>query len=111
MKRRKGRKQVKLLTKKILTEATSQYKQGSDMNQLIVAKFFDCQGSFTWYLMNIDPEDKDYCWGIVDGYEVEVGSFSIKELESLIGLFGPRIERDKYWKPIKAIDLWEKLKK
>lgn len=101
---------MKLITKPILKKATSQYKLGSDMKQKIVAKFFDPYGDWTWYLMNIDPDDEDYCWGIVDGFAVEMGSFSIKELEEVKAPWGgSRIERDKYWTPKKASEVWSKL--
>jgi hypothetical protein len=103
---------MKLVTKEILKKANSQYKLGSDMNQNIVAKFFDPYGSWTWYLMNTDPKNNDYCWGIVDGVEVEVGSFSISELQSIESPFGgSRIERDKFWKPRKANDVFNDLRK
>lgn len=101
---------MKLITQEISKKAQAQYKLGSDMNQIIVAKFFDPSGSWTWYLMNQDPKDPDYLWGIVDGFEVEMGSFSLSELESYRGLFGLGIERDLYFEPIKASELWEKLR-
>ena len=100
---------MKLLTSAIRAQARKQYHLGSDMEkQMIVAKFFDPVGSWTWYLMNID-EDLDYCWGIVNGFEVEIGSFSLNELESIKLPFGLGIERDYYFKPVKAIDLWNEL--
>lgn len=95
---------MELMTKEIEAKAQDQYPQGSSMEQMIVAKFFDSMGSWTWYLMNQDPEDKDYLWGIVEGFAVEMGSFSLSELQSL-----GRIERDLYFTPIPAEELWEKL--
>jgi hypothetical protein len=62
------------------SERRSQYPRGSDMEQKIVAKFFNPTGSWTWYLMNQDPDDPDYLWGIVKGFEVEIGSFSLSDL-------------------------------
>lgn len=100
---------MKLMTKEISEKAQQQYPQGSDMNQLIVAKFFDPQGSWSWYLMNQSPEDPDYLWGIVQGFEVEMGSFSLSELQTFKGNFGLGIERDTGFKPIRARELWEKL--
>ncbi len=101
---------MKLLTKAIREQALKQYPLGSDMeSQNIVAKFFDPTGEFTWYLMNIDPEDEDYCWGIVDGFAVEAGSFSLCELREIKLRFGLGIERDLYFEPVRAIDLWKKL--
>ena len=97
---------MKLLTKEIQEKATKQYHKGSDMEQMVVAKYFDPMGSWRWFLMNMD-KDGDYCWGIVEGNEVEMGSFSMEELQSM----SPRIQRDKYFEPMKAKDVWEQLNK
>lgn len=103
---------MKLLTKEIKAKAEKQYAFGNDWEkQKIVAKFFDPCGSWTWYLMNIDPSDGDYCWGIVKGFEVECGSFSLSELQNYRGKFGLGIERDLYFDPIPVKDLWDKLTK
>ena len=99
---------MKLLTKSITEKATKQYDRGSDMEQMVVAKFFNPVGSWTWYLMNM-AENGDYCWGIVDGHAVEMGSFSIKELEDLQLPLGMKIERDLYFEPVKASELWKEL--
>ena len=99
---------MKLLTNEIVEKATKQYDKGSDMEQMIVAKFFNPVGSWTWYLMNM-ADNGDYCWGIVDGFAVEMGSFSIKELEELQLPLGMKIERDLYFEPVKASELWNEL--
>jgi len=101
---------MKLMTKDIEQIAQAQYPQGDDMDQLVVAKFFNpAVSSWAWYLMNQDPENPDYLWGIVKGIETEMGSFSLSELESLRLDSGFVIVRDLHFKPIKAIDLWNKL--
>ena len=100
---------MKLLTKEITEKALEQYDKGSDMDdQMIVAKFFNPVGSWSWYLMNLD-KDEDYAWGIVDGNAVEMGSFSMKELQDVKLPFGLGIERDMYFEPIKASELWKEL--
>jgi hypothetical protein len=99
---------MKLLTKKIKEQATKQYKQGTDMEQMVVAKYFDPMGSWKWFLMNMHKDD-DYCWGIVKGHEVEMGSFSMKELESIKLPFGLKIERDLMFEPMKASEVWKQL--
>ena len=101
---------MSLLSEKIKKKAESQYKEGSDMDQEIVAKFFNPTGKGDWYLMNKDPKS-GYCWGIVDLFAVEVGSFDIRELEEISLPFGMKIERDEYFTPMKAKDLFEKLVK
>ena len=47
----------------------------------------------------------------MDGFEIEMGSFSIQELTSVRNKLGIGIERDRYFKPIKARELWENLRK
>ena len=86
-----------------------QYPEGSSMDQMVVAKFFNPLGDWKWYLMNMEDESGCYAWGIVKGFEVEVGSFSITEMEDIKLPFGMGIERDKYWKPIPASDVYDAL--
>ena len=97
---------MKLITKEIKDKAQKQFDDGSDMEQMVVAKYFDAMGDWKWFLMNMD-KDEDYCWGIVKGHEVEMGSFSMAELKSM----QPRLQRDLYFEPVKASFIWEKLNK
>ena len=99
---------MELLPDELKKQAEDQYPKGADFDQDIVAKFFAPWGDWTWYLMNKQP-GKDYCWGIVDGFAVEAGSFSIEELTEVAGPFGLAIERDEHFSPIKAKDLWKEL--
>lgn len=101
---------MELFTKEIIEKAKAQYPFGSELEkQNIIAKFFNPCGIGTWYLMNIDPEDEDYCWGIVNLFETEMGSFSRSELENIKVGFGLGIERDLYFEPVNAKELWKKL--
>jgi hypothetical protein len=101
---------MQLMTKTIEHAAQAQYPKGSDLeDQKIVAKFFDPTGSWSWYVMNQDPEDPDYLWGIVKGFEVEIGSFSLSGLQNTKVRFGLGIERDLYFTPKPAREVWEKL--
>ena len=58
--------------------------------------------------MNKDPQS-DYCWGIVDGLAVEMGSFGLDELQNYTGHFGIGIERDTSFEPVKAKVIWKEL--
>jgi hypothetical protein len=99
-----------LMTKEIAKKAQAQYPDGADMEkQKVVAKFFAPWSSWTWYVMNQDPGDPDYLWGIVKGYEVETGSFSLSELQSITGKFGLGIERDTGFRPMPALEVWKQL--
>ena len=101
---------MKLMTKNIEKQARAQYPKGNALeSQKVVAKFFDPTGSWTWYVMNQDPEDPDYLWGIVKGFAVETGSFSLSKLKSVRGGFGLGIERDRWFRPLPALEVWEKL--
>ena len=99
---------MKLLTKSITEKAKEQYDEGSDMDQMVIAKFFNPIGNGTWYLMNL-ADDEDYAWGIVDLFAVEVGSFSMRELQGIQLPLNMGIERDKYFEPMPANELWKEL--
>lgn len=102
---------MKLITKAIEKKAQNQFPMGSDIGQMVVAKFFDPCGSWTWYLMNQDPADPDYLWGIVKGSDIEIGSFSLSELSNHKGSLGIGIERDRYFTPKPAKEIWDRLTK
>ncbi len=101
---------MKLMTKSIEKAARAQYKLGSTLDgQKVVAKFFDPLSGWKWYLMNQDPEDNDYLWGIVKGADIEIGSFSLSELANHRGAFGLGIERDKFFSARPAREVWDAL--
>jgi len=103
---------MKLFTKEIEAKAQAQFHFGADMEkQVIVAKFFNPSGAGTWWLMNQDPNDPDYLWGVVDLFEIEVGSFSKSELENYVGVYGLGIERDLYFEEVNAKELFQQLVK
>lgn len=60
-------------------------------------KFFTPDSSWTWYVLEFDGEDTFF--GLVHGFEKELGYFSLAELQSVRGPLGLPIERDLYWKP------------
>lgn len=61
----------------------------------IVVKFFDPTGSWTWYASEFDGEDTFF--GLVDGFEKELGYFSLRELENTPVRMGLGIERDRFF--------------
>jgi len=105
---------MKLFTKDINQKLFAQYRIGSNLNnQKVVAKIFNPYGKGRWYLLNSDPNDPDYLWAIVKmGDEVEIGSVSRRELESIrIKPFGLPLERDMYFNDRNAMELLEGLEK
>lgn len=65
----------------------------SPQNIKVIAKFFDPCGSWTWYATEYDPKDRLF-FGLVRGFEAEMGYFSLDELESYEGPLRIGIERD-----------------
>jgi hypothetical protein len=60
-------------------------------------KFFTPDSNWYWYPTEFDG--KDIFFGLVSGFEVELGYFSLSELESVRGVLGLPIERDLYFEP------------
>ncbi len=89
---REGSTNVQLLTSELrakLPKLRATEKLGDDAP--VVVKFFTPRSNWTWYATEFDG--KDTFFGLVEGFEVEMGYFSLSELESL----GPAIERDLYF--------------
>ena len=99
---------MKLITAEIAKRLQGAYKAREntpDMtlaDQEVIAKFFDPLGSWTWYVLNQDPADTDYLWGIVKGFEVEIGSFSLSDLQEIGKKRILGIERDIHFTPKNA---------
>jgi hypothetical protein len=88
---------MKLLTKEIRSKLPALYSQENAADPMVVCKFFDPTGSWTWFAIEFDGTD--IFFGLVVGHETELGNFSLAELESVRGRFGLGIERDRYWSP------------
>lgn len=107
---------MKLLTKEVESKIPALYPEQETDDPMVVAKFFNPTGSWTWYVTNggwVCPEHNNYdcaeCakpwseymfFGLVDGDFPEMGYFSLSELSSYRGPFGLGIERDIYWTPV-----------
>jgi hypothetical protein len=89
---------MKLLTKEILAKLPPIGSQESNPDPTVVVKFFDPCGSWTWYATEFDPATGEF-FGLVDGFEQELGYFHLAELESVRGPLGLGIERDLHWTP------------
>ena len=90
------------------------YSQEHERDPVVVAKYFDPVGSWTWYATEGSPVDEngyydtnkpkvDYLFfGLVVGFEKELGYFSLSELktakEGLRGLQALPIERDVWFR-------------
>lgn len=98
---------MKLLTKAIEKALPSIKNDGisGHYNPMVVVKFFDPTGSWTWYATEGErTREGDFIfWGLVCGYEREYGYWMLSDLEhakdGIKGLRGLPIERDLHFKP------------
>lgn len=73
---------------------------------LALVKFFTPDSNWSWYASEFDGDD--IFFGLVSGLAVELGYFSLSELQSVKGPLGLPIERDLYFQPQTLKDLKEK---
>ena len=62
-------------------------------------KLFSPYTGWRWYITEWDAET-GLCFGLVEGFETELGYFDLTELAG-VTVFGgvPAVERDLYWEP------------
>ena len=94
---------MKLMTADLRTQLPQLYSQEEVDDPKAIAKYFTPDSNWTWYATEFDG--KDTFFGLVDGFEKELGYFSLKELESIKGPFGLGVERDLWFesKPLSEL--------
>ena len=95
---------MKLLTAELRQQLPPLYAQEHASDAIVYAKFFMPSSDWTWYVTEgsaqCDPDNPaggevDFLFfGLVIGFEKEVGYSSLAELESARGPMGLAIERD-----------------
>ena len=97
-----GLRRHKLMTKELGKTIPPLYaNDGADDPDAVLAhvKLFTPFSNWTWYITEWDAETGE-CFGLVDGFEMELGYFSLGEMAEATVLGGvPAVERDLYWKP------------
>jgi len=92
---------MKLLTKQLerLLAQHPLYSGEKDRNPPILVKFFTPWTNWTWYVLEGDQQaNGDWLFfGLVEGFETELGYFTLSELQSMSGPGGLTIERDRYF--------------
>ena len=95
-----------LLPKEIREELPALYaNEELGLDALARVKFFTPDSNWTWYASEFDGED--IFFGLVIGFETELGYFSLRELSEAHGPLGLPIERDLYFKPKSLRELQE----
>ena len=97
-----GRRRHKLMTKELGETIPPLYaNDGADDPDAVLAtvKLFTPYANWTWYVTEWEAET-GLCFGLVEGFETELGYFSLDELADVTVLGGvPAVERDLYWEP------------
>ena len=93
-----------LLPDEICAQLPPLYSQDSKGDAAIAyVKFFTPDSDWTWYATEFDG--KDLFFGLVQGFEEELGYFSLTELVNNRGLLRLAIERDLHFQPIPLAQL------
>ena len=94
---------MKLLTKVLESRFKKVGSQEQVKDPVIIAKYFHPMSNWTWYATEYDPVDRMF-FGMVHGFEKELGSFSLDELEQT-KVHGLGIERDMYFRERRLSEL------
>lgn len=86
-----------------LPELYSGEEQG--LEAMAKVKFFTPDSTWTWFASEFDGED--IFFGLVDGFELELGYFSLSELQEARGPWGLPIERDLFFESKTLRELME----
>lgn len=89
---------MELLTKEIRSRLPPLYSAETEPDPLLRAKFFTPDSNWTWYVIEFDGQDLFF--GLVVGFETELGYFRLSELQKVRGPLGLPIERDLFFSPI-----------
>jgi hypothetical protein len=92
----------KMITQELRKELPELYSQdGKGYDAIAVVHYFSPYMGWDWYGTEFDGEDTFF--GLVRGFETELGYFSLRELsETMVSLGStkvPAIERDLHWTP------------
>ncbi len=100
--RHDGKRGHQLMTKKLASAipALGANENARDYDQVLApAKLFSPYSNWTWYITEMDPVTGQ-CFGLVEGFERELGYFDLTELAETTVFGGvPAVERDLYWEP------------
>jgi len=92
---------MKMLTKALEKKLPALYSQEDVEDPNVIVKFFCPWNQWTWYATEYDPETRRF-FGLVHGFETELGYFTLEELESVRGpgmWHSLKIERDMHFGP------------
>lgn len=99
---------MQLLPQFIRKQLPALYSQEElGQNAIAYAKFFTPDSGWTWYATEFDGED--IFFGLVDGFEAELGYFSLSELQQIRGKWGLPVERDIHFAPTPVREIYQEI--
>ena len=93
----------KLLTVELRAKLPPYRATEGENDPLAYVKFFTPDSSWYWYVVEFDGQDE--CYGLTFGPYVELGYWSLAELEALRGPWGLPVERDLAFKPTRLSEI------
>ena len=107
------------MTKELEKALPALYSQEANADPMVMCKFFTPDAGWTWYAIEGSPVDENgyfdtdkakvdfLFFGLVSGLDIELGYFSLSELESVRGKFGLPVERDLHFQPTRLSEVKE----
>ena len=80
-----------LMTREIAEGLPGLYEQDGAEDPTVYVHYFSCVNGWDWWLLEFDGTDKAF--GLVEGYDDELGYFSLKEMAEAESLDGFRRRR------------------
>jgi len=105
---------MKLLTSELKAKIPVLYSQEQEKDPMVICKFFDPTGGWTWYVIEGEEKEYDYgpdflFYGYVVGFDQELGYFTLNQLETakqgLRGMQALPLERDLYFKSCRLSEI------
>lgn len=96
----------KLITNELLKKFEELGAQDTP-DAIAVSKYFHSMSDWTWYATEYN-KDEEMFFGLVNGFETELGYFSLEELSGMI--YGVPFERDLSFEPTTIKEIKRQLK-
>ncbi len=97
---------MKIITKEIQKKVPKigANARGKAEDLTFFVKLFTPWSNWTWYIAEANFETGE-CFGLVEGFEKELGYFDLNELVEIRGMGGLKIERDRWFTPKKYAEI------
>lgn len=77
--------------------------EAEGLRALARVHYFLADSGWEWFASEFDGDD--LLFGLVVGFEAELGYFRLSELYELRGTLGLPVERDRYFKPVSLLEV------